>query len=331
MNREIDSLILATLLKAQPDFASGNALAEDLGVSRVSIWSHVDQLKKEGIEIEAIRNRGYRLKALPKELHPALLEAFLWKERVASEFRFFESIDSTNSEAERELADGCPTPLVIAAGRQTKGRGRLGRQWFSEDRGNLYLSYVFRPHLAPTRMQRFTLWFGLCLCAELNDAHGLPVMMKWPNDLLCDGRKIAGILTEARVDADRTRDLVLGCGINVNSDPESWPEEIRNRATSLQRVHGQPLEVHTLAAGLIRKGLEAYDAFVAGEHEREFEKLWQRFNVLDGAEVTVTAVQGDITGVVDGIDTYGALKLRLPSGEEKSFQAGDVTLSGQRG
>lgn len=329
MNREIDSLILAALLKARPDFASGNALAEDLGVSRVSIWSHVDQLKKEGIEIEAIRNRGYRLKALPPELHPAVLEAFLWKERVTSEFRFFESIDSTNSEAERELAAGCPTPLVIAAGRQTKGRGRLGRQWFSEDRGNLYLSYVFRPHLAPARMQRFTLWFGLCLCAELNDTHGLPVMMKWPNDLVCAGRKIAGILTEARIDSDRTRDLVLGCGINVNSDTESWPEEVRIRATSLKRIYGQPLEIHAVAAGLIRKGLEAYDTFVAGEHERAFEELWARFNVLDGASVSVSTVKGDISGTVEGIDPYGALTLRTTDGETRNFQAGDVTLSGR--
>lgn len=328
MTRELDSLILAALLKAQPDFASGNSLAEDLGVSRVSIWSHVDQLKKEGIEIEAIRNRGYRLKSLPETLHPSVLEAYLWKERVTADFRFFESIDSTNSEAERQLAEGAPTPLVIAAGRQTKGRGRLGRDWYSEDRGNLYVSFVFRPHLAPARMQRFTLWMGLCLCDELN-AHDLPVMIKWPNDIVWKGKKIAGILTEARVDADRTRDIVLGCGINVNGNTEDWPEEVRSRAATLAEVNGQAVDIHALAAGLIRRGLEAYDSFVGGEHEREFARLWEQYNALDSAEVTVTTFQGQIHGTVTGIDTNGALEVCLPNGETRQFQAGDVTLSGK--
>lgn len=327
MKRELDSLILATLYNAQPDFASGNALAEELGVSRVSIWSHVEQLKKEGIEIEAIRNKGYRLIALPSELHPSVLDAMLRQERIAADFHFSESIDSTNSEAERQLAKGCPTPLVIAAGRQTEGRGRLGRSWFSEDRGNLYLSYVFRPHLAPTRMQRFTLWFGLCLCEELNEAHGLPVMMKWPNDLVSNGKKVAGILTEARIDADRTRDLVLGCGLNVNSNASIWPEEIRSKATSLAQLHGQPVEIHALAAGLIRKGLKAYECFIAGDYERDFSRLWERYNVLDGASVTVHTHQGEIAGQVKGIDAYGALELSLPNGQTRSFQAGDITLS----
>lgn len=329
MTRDLNIAIVTALLDAQPDYLSGSSLADDLGISRVSIKAHIDQLKNEGLRIEAIRNRGYRLIALPNSLHPAVLEAMLRHERVASEFRFFDTIDSTNSQAERELADDCPTPLVIAASRQTKGRGRLGRQWFSDDPGNIYMSFVFRPHLAPNKMQRFTLWMGLEFCAELNDHFDLPLMMKWPNDLIANGKKIAGILTEARIDSDRTRDLVLGCGININSRLEDWPDDVRERATSLAALKGTDIEINQLAAALIRRGLNAYDSFIDGTYEKCFESQWHRFNALEGKSVTVTDHQGDHTGITTGIDDTGALLLTDDSQTLLSFQAGDVTLSGK--
>lgn len=328
MSQDINIAIVTALLDAQPGYLSGSAIADQLALSRVSIKAHMDQLKNEGSQIEAIRNRGYRLISLPDSLHPAVLEAMLQRERVAAEFRFFDSIDSTNSEAERELASGCPTPLVIAAGQQTKGRGRLGREWFSEDKGNIYMSFVFRPHLAPSRMQRFTLWMGLELCAELNDQFGLPLMLKWPNDLIAHGKKVAGILTEARIDADQTRDLVLGCGININSQLDNWPEEVRARATSLSEIQGMRLEINQLAAALIRRGLSAYDAFIDESYVKHFDAHWHRFNVLEGKTITITDHHGDHEGVIEGIDESGSLLMQDSSTNLRAFQAGDVTLSG---
>lgn len=323
----MDTAILTAMLRAQPDYVSGSTLAEELGVSRVSIWSHVERLKNDGIGIDAIRNRGYRIQSLPETLHPALLEALLRQERVTAQLMHFPCVDSTNSEAERQLAQGCPDPLVIVASRQTQGRGRLGRSWFSDDPGNLCLSFVFRPQLSPTKMQRFTLWIGLALCACLNDTYDLPVMLKWPNDLLASGKKIAGILTEARVDADHTRDLVVGCGFNINSALQHWPSEIRERASSLKNLSGGPLEINGLAASLIRAGLEAYESFIEGTYEATFEQHWQRFNALEGQQVTINHARGSLSGHVAGLDPYGALLVTDSEGHTHSLQAGDVTLS----
>ncbi|WOO41211.1 biotin--[acetyl-CoA-carboxylase] ligase [Rubellicoccus peritrichatus] len=328
MSEDINIAIVAALIDAQPGYLSGSSLADSLELSRVSIKAHMDQLKNEGLRIEAIRNRGYRLISLPESLHPSVLEAMLRHERVTADFRFYKSIDSTNTEAERALADGCPTPLVIAAGHQTKGRGRLGREWFSEDPGNIYMSFVFRPHLAPSRMQRFTLWMGLELCAELHDQFDAPLMLKWPNDLVANGKKVAGILTEARIDSDQTRDLVLGCGININSNMDNWPEEIRQRATTLSQLKGTALDINQLGAALIRRGLNAYDAFVDGSYEKDFDSRWHRFNALEGQTVTITDHHGDHIGTIEGIDEAGALLMRDKSGITKTYQAGDVTLSG---
>lgn len=327
MNAPLDSAIVHALLKAQPEHLSGAELADDLGVSRVTVKSRVDRLKAQGLEVDAVRNRGYCLKSLPKTLHPAVLEALLTEQKMTAEFRFFETIDSTNTEAERQLAQGCPTPLVIAAGHQSKGRGRLGRVWFSEDPGNLYLSFVFRPLIHPGRMQRFTLWMGSELCAELNDAFDLPVRVKWPNDLVADGRKIAGILTEARIDADHTRDVVLGCGINVNSKISDWPVEVQKVATSLSMIAGQPLDLNSMATALICRVLKAYDLFIADRFADAFQTNWERFSALDGQEVVANGPQGEFRGRAEGIDDGGALLLRDADGNLNRFQAGDVSLS----
>ena len=209
-------IILCELLDHDPDFVSGTALARKLGMSRVGVWMHMEKLRAQGFEFEALRNHGYRIRRPPAELNPLLVQAYLKPRRQPLDLLWLPEIDSTNAEAERQLAAARPTPFVVLARRQSLGRGRFGRVWHSAGHGNLYASFVFRPRLEPGRMSTFTLWMGANLCDLVANFCSLQPGLKWPNDLYFGGRKFGGMLTEARIDADQIRDLVFGLGLNVN-------------------------------------------------------------------------------------------------------------------
>ena len=147
-----DVIILNSLLAARDKYISGNLLAKKVGISRVGIWARLEKLREQGFTFDAVRRRGYRISQEPGELNASLIRAYLALESSSARIVFFPEIDSTNSEAERQLADGREVPFVIMASKQQVGRGRLGRKWHSPEEGNIYMSYVFRPQLTHARM-----------------------------------------------------------------------------------------------------------------------------------------------------------------------------------
>ncbi|HTB63502.1 MAG TPA: biotin--[acetyl-CoA-carboxylase] ligase [Opitutales bacterium] len=335
------TLLTALLDAGDSGFVSGEELARRLGISRVSVWARLQKLQAEGLACEAVRGRGYRLSAEPTALHPAVLAAYVRLRHRAKtppgvEVIYLPEIDSTNLEAERRLAAGARAPFVVFAARQTAGRGRLGRAWHSAETGGLYLSFAFRPQLPPARMPKFTLWMALRLCRMLNETYHLPVGVKWPNDLVHDGRKLAGLLTEARMDADLMRELICGLGLNVNGDPAKWSGGSRGTASAAAKVgstlqqvnHGIALPLNAVAADVVLTGTKAYTDFIAGRSDAEFDELWSRFDTLRNREITVSLPTGPIKGRASGLDPSGALRLALPSGEIRLIQSGDVSLGG---
>jgi BirA family biotin operon repressor/biotin-[acetyl-CoA-carboxylase] ligase len=321
-----ETLILRELLAAEPGWVSGGAIASKLGVSRVSIWHQMEKLRSQGFGFEALPARGYRLSRRPRMLHAGLVEAQLKVRRKGFTFSVADELDSTNDEAARQLAQGHPAPFAVFARRQTRGRGRFGRTWHSEANGNLYSSFAFRPRIAPERMQTFTLWMGVTICELV--AHFVPVQpgIKWPNDIVFDGRKAGGMLTEARVDADQIRDLVFGLGLNVNIPASEWPDELAKRAVSLCELAGAPVDINRLTAALIGRVLLAYERFVDGDHTDAFVRLWNKFDVLRGREVTLSEAGRKRRGRVIGVDDAGSLVMRDEHGRTRSHRAGEVTL-----
>ncbi len=212
-----EHIILRELLAREPNWVSGTSLAAKLGISRVAVWQHMEKLRGAGFTFEAQRARGYRIAARPAALHAALVETQLRVRPRAFSLLVLDEIDSTNDEAARQLSAGRPTPFAVMARRQTRGRGRFGRLWHSGASSNLYASFAFRPRVEPDRMQTFTLWMGVNLCELLVKFASVTPGIKWPNDILFEGRKAGGMLTEARVDSDQIRDLVFGLGLNVNT------------------------------------------------------------------------------------------------------------------
>jgi BirA family transcriptional regulator, biotin operon repressor / biotin---[acetyl-CoA-carboxylase] ligase len=319
-------VILRELLAREPKWVSGAALAEKLGVSRVAIWQHMEKLRAAGFKFDAQRARGYRIATRPPTLYAPLIETQLKVRPRGFSLLVLDEIDSTNDEAARQLSAGRATPFAVLARRQTRGRGRFGRVWHSESPGNLYASFAFRPNAEPAGMQTFTLWMGLNVCELLANFAELSPGIKWPNDILFDGRKAGGMLTEARVDADQIRDLVFGLGLNVNAPAAGWPPDLARRAVSLEEVAGAPLDLNRLAAALIGRVLLAFDLFADGEYRKTFADVWHKYDVLRGRTVTLLEGGRRHHGTVSGLDDEGALLLRDAGGHAHRFRAGEVTI-----
>ena len=326
-----EQLILQALLEAGKDgYVSGMTLARMLGVSRVAVWQHLKRLREQGFDIASQHARGYRLCSATSFLHPSLINAHRRTSKESTRIYFFDTSGSTNDEATRLLAAGEEAPLVVISRRQSQGRGRLGRTWHSTVDGNLYASFAFRPEVPPARMQTFTLWMGVNVCSLVASFCRVTPGLKWPNDLMFDGRKAGGMLTEARMDADRIHDLVFGLGLNLRLPEGGWPDELADRATSLSEQSTVPLEPNKFAAALVGRVLDAYDSFIDGGFQSTFADLWHRFDVLKGRPVTLLQGGGELSGIAMGIDDEGSLILRQADGRTNRYRAGEVTFSKRR-
>lgn len=319
-------IILESLLDAEPGVVSGTALAKRLNMSRVAVWGHMEKLREQGFEFEALHARGYRIQKYPTGLCEALIRAYRREREGALDLLILDEVDSTNDEASRQISAGRAAPFVVLARKQTRGRGRFGRVWHSEQNGNLYASFAFRPQLESHRMQTFTLWMGANVCELVANFCRVAPGLKWPNDILFDRRKAGGILTEARMDSDQIRDLVFGLGLNVNSPAGGWPEGLGQRAVSLAERTEQPLDLNRFTAALLGRILTAYRKFVDGTYTETFADLWNRFDILRGQPVAILQGNQRIAGRAAGIDDEGSLILKTDEGRTARFRAGEVTI-----
>jgi BirA family transcriptional regulator, biotin operon repressor / biotin---[acetyl-CoA-carboxylase] ligase len=321
---EPDPKVLVPFLEAGSQFVSGARIARSLDVSRVSVHHHLEALRRRGFSFDAIRNRGYRLSGEPEAFNQTLFKALLAVEPCPffRDYLLPGEVDSTNSVAETELAAARPDPFAVVATAQTAGRGRRGRIWHSPRDRNLYLTVALRPSLPPARLQTITLWLGLRLARFLRDALGLPMQVKWPNDLMLQGRKVAGMLTEARVDSEATRDLVFGLGLNVNATEQDFPPELREIAGSLALSLGRPLNLSRLAHRLVHQTATAISDYLDGDYAPELESLWPEFDYLRGQRVHA----GELGGTANGITATGSLRILRDDGSSAILHAGEVSL-----
>ena len=320
-------LLQAFLEAGSKVFLSGEALASHLHISRVAVHSRIKKLELSGISFEAIPRKGYRLVREPEELHSDLLGAYLSRDSISlHSIRVLSSIDSTNLEVDRMLANDCPAPLAVIAHHQSRGRGRLGRVWHSESSGNLYLSLGFRPEVSTSGMSPFSLWAGVRIAQCLRELLGIPVEVKWPNDLHVEGRKIAGILCEAKLELDRVQTLVFGFGLNVNQDASSLPEDLRTPANSLKSILGEMAPIHPITVGVIKSVLNAFADSSKQESGLTLQSAFKPLDALYGKVVQVQSGLETISGVAYGIDVLGNLLLETEKGKMKPISAGDVSV-----
>jgi BirA family transcriptional regulator, biotin operon repressor / biotin---[acetyl-CoA-carboxylase] ligase len=291
---------------------SGAELARRLGCSRAAVWKQVAALRRAGYDIRGTPSAGYVLAAVPDRLGPSELAPYLRGSWRRVEWRA--EIDSTQHLA-RELARaGAEEGTVVIAESQTGGRGRLGRRWHSPPGVNLYCSLVLRPSVPLATVPSVALVAGLAVVDAVCEVTALRPALKWPNDVLVAGRKVAGILTELEAEVERVHHVIAGIGVNLNGGRDAFPPELATKATSLRLASGREVHRAAFTAGLLAALEARYRRFLA-DGFAAMRSEWEAHSALTGKEVRVTAPEGEVTGRVLGIDDDGALRLAGPRGE----------------
>jgi BirA family biotin operon repressor/biotin-[acetyl-CoA-carboxylase] ligase len=321
----LDAQILRALRAAGEEQVSGADLSQQLGVSRAAIWARIEELRSLGYEIEASPHLGYKLTGVPDVLHADDLMARLGKTKVIGrDIRVFQETTSTNDIIEKFARDGVKEGVVVFAESQTKGRGRLGRKWASPAKKGLWFSILLRPDLRPHETTQLTVASATALRRAIERQTGLEPEIKWPNDVLVCGKKVAGILTELNAEVDRVKYVIIGIGVDVNLVARDFPAELRKIATSLKIESGKTISRAELAVSILRELDADYQRICTGEFEDVAEE-WEKHCKTIGEEVVIRTGAREIRGRAESLAEDGALLLRTEHGRPERIVGGDVT------
>jgi len=319
---------IVELLRREPVGVSGAKIGRELRLTRAAVWKHVRRLRSEGYEIVGKPSRGYRLLSAPDRLTATEIRPHLTGEILGRELHWAETVDSTNTWARRLARAGAGEGTVVLAEGQTAGRGRLGRGWFSPPGVNVYMSVVLRPSVPPARAPQLTLVAGSAVAATIAaTVGGLRPALKWPNDVLLSGRKVAGLLTEMDSEADRVAFVVLGIGVNLNASADDLRRGVGATATSILAATGCSVARAAFVGRLLGELEGRYRRYLADGFEALREE-WESYSCVTGREITVAGPDGERRGRAVGVDAEGALMLREPGGGVVRVLAGDVSVVG---
>ena len=319
----MDEEILQLLREHSSTFLSGEEMSRRLKVTRTAVWKRIQRLRTLGYEIEASTRSGYRLIRSPDLLTPSEIKPILTTKWMGRTIHYFHTIDSTNSEAYQLALQGAKEGEVVIAESQMKGRGRLGRHWFSPPFLNLYLSVILRPQIPPHQASLITLMAAVAAADAVEKFSDLHPTIKWPNDILLGGRKVAGLLNEIHSETDRIHFVILGIGINLNMDGKAFPKEIRETATSLKKAMGQTIPRKAFLGFLLEKLEEWYEVFLKKGGSVILEE-WRARASIEGKRVKVTSFGEVLVGRAIDVDSDGALILEMEDGGRKRIVAGDI-------
>jgi BirA family transcriptional regulator, biotin operon repressor / biotin---[acetyl-CoA-carboxylase] ligase len=317
------SPLLSTLYTNKEQFISGQALADGLGVTRAAVWKAVESLRADGYAIESSKAKGYRLVSVPDLLTEREIPLGLMTERLGRNIVYFDSTDSTNTQAARLAHDGAPEGTLVIAETQTAGRGRLGRKWESPPGVNLYFTLILRPDIPPSDAPMITLAAAVALIKATRALFNLPAAIKWPNDMLIDFKKCAGILTEMSAEPERVRHVILGIGVDVNMERESFPEEIRDISTSIRLEKGEKADRAELLRQFLTE-MESIYAYICSNQKEKVLDEWRGLSCTLGRRVTVKGLWGECAGIARDIDGSGSLLIEKDGGEVVTVMSGDL-------
>lgn len=316
-------------LKEADGYVSGQDLSDRLGVSRTAVWKIIRQLEDEGYVIEAVRNRGYRLGQQGEVYTAAEIESVIDTERAGRNLVFLDEVDSTNTRLRQLAEEGAPEGTLVVARKQTAGKGRRGRSWVSPKGSDIYMSLLLRPDFEPACASMLTLIAAMAVEAGIRKTTGLDCRIKWPNDIVVDGKKVCGILTEMSTEMESIHYVIVGIGINVGM--REFPEEIRETATSLMLALGDSVNKAQVIAAVMRAWEDYYGRYL---QTLDLSLLRDEYNselVNCGREVKVLAAAGSYTGVSRGINSQGELLVEIPDGTVRSVVSGEVSVRGVYG
>lgn len=313
-------------LKEADGYISGQELCERFQVSRTAVWKVVRRLEAEGYEIEAVRNRGYRLKTAGDILSQAEILSSIRGSWAGREILYLDEVDSTNTAAKKAAENGAVHGTLVVSERQTGGKGRRGRAWDSPRGTGIFMTLILRPNMAPVHASMLTLVAALAVADGIRECTGAESLIKWPNDIVMSGKKICGILTEMSADPDCINYVAVGIGINVNM--EEFPEEIRGVAASIFTETGKKTKRSLLISAVMAAFERYYEVFMK---TTDMSGLLEDYNgklANCGRTVRVLDLAGEYSGTAIGIDREGELLVEMEDTTVRRVLSGEVSVRG---
>ncbi len=320
-DRKIDKLI-HLMVKNATVVVPGPKIASEIGVTRSTVWEYIERLRGLGVEIKGHRSSGYQLKTLPDILAPSLIRPELGENAIGHKILHFFKTDSTNNVALVLAGKDAEHGTLIVAEEQTAGRGRLGRHWYSERSSGIYASVILRPPLAPSAAPVLTLVAGIAVHQAIQAATGLAADIRWPNDVLVNGKKVCGILTEMNAEVDRLHAVVLGMGINVNH--RAMPDELKSLATSLRIEAGKVVSRAQVLVAVLRELQKHYNLLLQDGTPAITQRWSAASSYAEGKQIRVLTQVGEYRATTAGLDPTGALRIRRSDGREETLVAGEI-------
>lgn len=309
MARDTKNAVLKLLYDHRNQFLSGQKISEQIGCSRTAVWKHIRELTAEGYEIEAVQKSGYRLTGVPGGISEAALSSGLKTERLGRTIFFYDQIGSTQKKA-LELADGgAEEGTLVVTNEQVAGRGRLGNSWQSARGTNVAMSFILRPELPIEKTPQLTLLTAVAAVDTIEAVSGLSCGIKWPNDILYGGAKLVGILTELQAESSYVKAVIIGIGMNINARPETFPEKLAGKASSLSAITGGQYDLSQVIQTFLERFETLYLLYLA-KGFTAIKPLWVKRAVSLGKLIKVRQPGGKIlTGKALGINEEGVLLL----------------------
>jgi BirA family transcriptional regulator, biotin operon repressor / biotin---[acetyl-CoA-carboxylase] ligase len=320
-DRRIDALL--TLLSENPMIViSGQKIAREIGVSRSAVWRWTQRLRALGVRVKGHPRAGYQIERVPDVLSPTLLRRQLRSSLFGKHIHHFFKAGSTNAIAFDLGRTGEPQGTVVLAEEQSAGRGRSGRSWHSEKTSGIYVTVLLRPAISPLVAPLITLLAGLAVRDAVLEETGLAPDLRWPNDLLIAGKKFCGILTEMHAETDRVHFVVVGVGVDVNHT--RMPEQLAGLATSLRMVTGRSHSRLQLLVRLLRNLETYYNRFLTEGPEPILTRFTATSSFAQGKRVRISTAAETYSGVTDGLEPNGLLRVRRDDGQLAIVVSGDV-------
>jgi BirA family biotin operon repressor/biotin-[acetyl-CoA-carboxylase] ligase len=317
--------LIALLRENEGEFLSGELLAEKLGVSRTTVWNHIRALEKSGYQFAAQTHLGYKLIRPPDRMLPAEIASRLRTRFLGKSVHYCEEATSTNDIALQLAAAGAEEGAIVVAEKQSSGRGRFGRKWFSPPGKNLILSLILRPPFLPGRASQVAITTAVAAAASLRKLFDVPALIKWPNDIYIRGKKSGGILTELSAELDRIHHIVVGVGLNLNMTRDEIPPHLRPNCTSVHIETGKPCDRIQVAVTFLQELEKRYRSLLKDGFPPIADE-WVALSLSLGQRIEAHTEGRHYSGYPTGLDEDGSLLLRLDSGFTRRISGGDIRI-----
>ncbi len=303
-------------------YVSGEELSRKFNLSRTAVWKHIKALRRKGYVVEAKPRQGYRLVKTPDLLLPVEIKAELKTKIFGKKIFHFNEVTSTQEVAKKLATQGFEEGTVVVAEKQSKGKGRVGREWVSP-LGGVWLSIILKPNILPHQAQKITLVVAVAVANVIRRLYGLDAKIKWPNDVLIDKKKVCGILVEASGEVDRLNYMVVGVGVNLNVNPATVESKLVKTATSISEILGREVSKVEFTREFLVEFEKLYKLFGSGGFNQILEE-WKKLSETLGCKVKIVSQNEVFVGEALDVDEEGFLLVKLPNGFVKKVVSGDV-------